>query len=345
MRPVLALVLALVAFAPETYAKRRAAAHRPPFTIPALDAIGANALARKIPGVTIGVRKGSSFYVKSYGERPPGDVYQVASLSKQFTASAILRLAENGTLRVEDKARVWLPELDARFDAITIEHLLQHTSGVREYTTQIPSPYQPKTQQEIFALITNGPPLFTPGARWAYSNSGYFLLGMIIERATSQSYAQYLRDTFFTPLALHETSYCDPAPDGHFLDADGQVYEIPAVHRSLPFAAGALCSSATDLLRWNEALASGRVVSPQSYARMTTGVDPADTPPPGYGYALILDTQDGRRRIWHDGAIRGFMSHLAEYPDEDLTIVVLVNAVGPNRNLASEIADEVALGM
>lgn len=342
MRPLLALLLTLVAFAPETDARRRAVAHRPPFTVPALDGIAASALERGIPGLTIGVRKGSSLYVKSYGTPPPGAVYQIASVSKQFTAAAIMRLADQAKLRVEDKARTWLPELDQRFDAITIEHLLTHTSGVRDYNEQLTTPYEPKTQQEIFALIISGPPLFSPGARFVYSNSGYFLLGMIIERASSQTYAQYLRDAFFTPLGLRETSYCDPAPDGWYIDTNGSVHAIPAADMSLAYAAGALCSSAGDLLRWNEALAAGRVVSPQSYARMTTSVDPRNTPPPGYGYALVLDTFEGRRRIWHNGAILGFMSHLAGYPDEQLSVVVLVNAMHLSRDLATEIADQVA---
>jgi CubicO group peptidase (beta-lactamase class C family) len=137
----------------------------------------------------------------------PDTVFSIGSLTKQFTAAAILKLEDQGKLSVTDKARKFLPELDARFDAITIRHLLHHTSGVREYVTQLTSVTDPKTQQELFAMITGGAPLFPAGSRFEYSNSGYVLLGMIIERVSAQTYQQFTRDTFFTPMNLGSTSY------------------------------------------------------------------------------------------------------------------------------------------
>jgi D-alanyl-D-alanine carboxypeptidase len=340
MRRPLLLLLVLLLAAPTTYARRRAASHPAPFTIPQLETIAADALRAGVPGLTIAVRKGNSTVIRAWGDTPPGSVYQIASVTKQFTAAAIMRLVESGKVRVEEKARTWIPELDARFDAITIEHLLTHRSGLREYNDQLTSAWDPKSQAEILSLITSGPPLFTPGTRYTYSNSGYYLLGMIIERASFMPYAQFLRETFFDPLALRDTSYCGttaPAPDGYVIDQFGTRFAVQAADMSLPYAAGALCSTADDLLRWTDALSTGRAVSPESYARMTK---PALA---SYGYALVIDFLDGHRRIWHNGAILGFESNVMHFPEEGVTVVVLMNAIDLRTgHRATEIAEAVA---
>ena len=331
-RALVILVVFLVSAPPSLAARRRATTPPAPLTIPGIEKIAADALAAGVPGLTIAVRKGNAYYTRAWGAADvakhlpahTADVWQIGSVTKQFTAAAILRLAEAGKLRIEDRARAWLPELDERFEGITIRHLLNHTSGVVDYVEQLGSLYQPKTSAEVLALIAAARPQFAPGARFAYSNSGYFLLGVIIERASATTYEQYLRDTFLVPLQLTETSYCGsgaPAPDGYAQDpADHAVFPIPAMDMSLVWSAGALCSTGMDLVRWNAALSSGRAVSLQSYAMMT---DPGAEP--GYGFALIVDQLDGRRRIWHNGQIPGFQSHLASYPEEELTIAVLAN--------------------
>ncbi|HEY0371626.1 MAG TPA: serine hydrolase domain-containing protein, partial [Thermoanaerobaculia bacterium] len=186
MRRPMALLLVLFLAAPTTYARRRAVSYPPAFAIPELEMIAAEALRDGVPGLTIAVRKGNAQLVQAWGNTRPDSVYQIASVTKQFTAAAIMRLVEGGKVRTEDKARKWLPELDARFDAITVEHLLLHRSGVREYDDQIPNEHEPKTHAQILAIITRGGPLFTPGTSFLYSNSGYYLLGMIVERASSQ---------------------------------------------------------------------------------------------------------------------------------------------------------------
>ncbi len=349
------LLLALLIVTPVLQAERRRAVASPaPYSIAGVDAIAAAALSDGVPGLTIAVRKGNANFVRAYGlfdregNVPAGidSVYQIGSVSKQFTAAAILRLVEEEKLSVDDKARKFLPELDQRFDAITIRHLLNHTSGVRDYNSQLESAYVPKTQQEIVALITSGPPMFPPGSQYEYSNSGYFLLGMILERVTARSYAQYLRDTFFEPLGLGNTSYCGTAsasPDGYAFINRRTVVGVPSADMSLVFAAGALCSTAYDLVRWNASLASGIAVSPQSYARMVEeSVAAYDAAGIRYGFGLMTDTFEGRRRVFHDGAILGFVSHLAWYPDEQLTVVVLMNAIDLSRDRAGEVGEAVA---
>lgn len=322
-RPLLLFLVFLLA-APTTFARRRAASHPEPFAIPELESIAAAALQAGVPGLTIAVRQGNSTLVRAWGNTQPSSVYQIGSVTKQFTASAIMRLVEAGKVRTEDKVRTWIPELDARFDAITIEHLLTHRSGLREYTSQLPNVLEPKTQAQILALIMSGPPTFTPGSSFKYSNSGYYLLGMIVERASSKPYEQFLRETFFEPLALQNTSYCGtkgPAPDGYVIDQGPTVFEVASGNMTLPFSAGALCSTGDDLLRWTAALSGGRVVSADSYAKMTRIAGN------NYGYALFIDSLDGNRRIWHDGVILGFQSYVAHFPDKGVTVVVLINAL------------------
>ncbi len=349
MRRRFLVFLLILTLTPAASARRRAAGVPSTFDIAAVDAIAASAVRSAIPGLTIAVQQGGSLFVKSWGvadvrtNRAVANtsVYQIASVSKQFTAAAIMRLAEQGRLTLDDRARQWVPELHARYDAVTIRHLLTHTSGVADYGALLPNAYEPKTQQEIVAMINTGGALFRPGALYTYSNSGYFLLGMIAERAVSKPYEQLLRELFFDPLRLFSTSYCGTrgaAPDGHRAVS---LEPVAAADMSLVFAAGAVCSNVYDLLRWTDALSNGTAVSMESYAQMTTSVDPDQMAPPGYGFGLVIDTFEERRRIWHNGDILGFQSHVARFPDEELTIVVLLNANG-SIDRASPIAEDVA---
>jgi D-alanyl-D-alanine carboxypeptidase len=350
MRRLLLLALILLTALPAT-ARRRAVGVSEPFVVAAADAIAAAALAEGVPSVTIAVRKGTSLFTRSYGvfdvetgaEARPGSVYQIASVSKQFTAAAIMRLVEDGRLALDERAGLYLPELDPRFDAITIRHLLNHSAGLHDYLFEIENPFEPMTEQQIAGMITSRSPAFPPGSRYAYSNSGYFLLGMIIERVSGRSYEQYLRNTFFEPLGLNDTSYCgtrEPAPGGTLL-LDGQLIPVPPVHMSLVGAAGALCSTAADLVRWNSALTGGIAVTPESYDRMigqgiriALGLD--------YGFGLVVDTRTPTLNIWHNGSILGFQSMLLWRPEQELTIAVLVNMTDLQRDRAGEIAAALA---
>ncbi len=333
----------------------RAVGHRPSFNVPAADEAAERALARGVPGLTIVIRKGDATFSRAYGfadreanvEASIHHEWQVGSVTKQFTAAAVMRLVEAGVLHLGDRARQWLPELDARFDAITIEHLLTHTSGIGEYSDKLTTAWEPLTQQQIVAMINAQPVWFAPGTHFLYSNSGYFLLGMILERASSKTYAQLLDDLFFEPLGINRTSVCGtrtPSPNGYFLSAEG-AFRVQAADMSLLFSAGAICSTPNDLVRWTHALANGTAVSPESYARMTANTDPTLGPPSGYGYGLVVTPLDGRRRVWHNGHVLGFQSHVAYFPDEQLTIAVLVNVSDLLADQATVVAEEVARAM
>jgi D-alanyl-D-alanine carboxypeptidase len=346
------LLVVLIAFvALPASARRRAVSVSDPLVIASADSIAAAALADGIPGLTIAIRKGTAIFTRSYGigdvdsgtEGRTDTVYQIASVTKQFTAAAILRLEEDARLAVGDRAGLYLPELDERFDAITIRHLLTHTSGLRDYESQLQNPFEEISQQEIIEIITSTGPLFSPGSEYQYSNSGYYLLGVIIERTSGRSYEQFLRETFFQPLGLTHTSYCgatSPSPSGTILLA-GSVIPIPAAHMSLVGAAGALCSTVGDLIRWNTALANGIAVSSASYDRMI-GQGVRIGLGLHYGFGLVVDRRGPFLSIWHNGSILGFQSMLLWIPERELTIAVLTNLTDLDRDRAGEIARALA---
>ena len=342
------LALLLILSAPSAFARHRSVSPGPQLAVPAADTIAAQALAEGVPGISIAVRKGDLTFTRAYGSfdreahvaTTVADVFSVGSITKQFTAAAILRLEEQGKLSISDKARKFVPELDSRFDAITIRHLLQHTSGIRDYVDDvIANVTVPKTQQEILAIFTRTGPLFPAGTNWDYSNSGYFLLGMIIERASARTYEQYLRENFLTPMGLLSTSYAGetaPPPRGYNVDSQGAVVQSPVVQPSLLYAAGGICATASDLVRWTVALSS----SP-AFVRMTSDrvrVDSDDE----YGYGLGIDTLGGRTRISHSGGLPGFSAFLSTFPEEKITVAVLTNLGNPKNIEASDIANAIA---
>jgi len=346
MRRLVALLL--LATAPAVFAAKRRAVGSPlpELAVPAADAIAAAAIAEGVPGLSIAVRKGDLTFTRAYGlfDREAGiltntnTVFSIGSVTKQFTAAAILRLEEQGKLSVDDKARKFLPELDARFDRITIRHLLQHTSGIAEYVDYLSSVTDPKTHQEIFAMITGSAPQFPAGSRWEYCNSGYFLLGMIIERASAQTYEQYVRDQFFTPMGLGNTTLSSetaPPPHGYVLD-DGSVAVSAVAHPSLLYAAGGILSTPSDLVRWNTLLVASPLHARMIGERVRANGDN------DYGFGLVIDTFEGRVRVFHTGAVPGFMGWLVWFPEEKITLAVLMNVHDGDGDLAEDVTEAIA---
>jgi len=350
MRRLVALLL--LATAPAAFAaKRRAVVPPAELAVPAADSIAAAQIAEGVPGLSIAVSKGDLTFARAYGlfDREAGiptrtdTVFSTGSLTKQFTAAAIVRLADDGKLSIDDKARKFLPELDARFDAITIRHLLKHMSGVREYVSQLTSVTAPKTRQEIFAMITGAGPKFPAGSDFDYSNSGYYLLGVIIERASAQTYEQYLHDTFLTPMGLGRTSFAGetgPPPRGYTASSGGPVTLDSVVDPSLLYANGSVCSTASDLVRWNTSL----VASPLHAQMISDRVSSVYTEIPGaeYGFGLIIDTFEGRVRVWHGGGQPGFTSSLMWFPEEKLTVAVVMNLNDQHHDHVGETAEAIA---
>src|SRR5689334_19042065 len=300
--------------------------------------------AHRTAGVSVAVVKnGRTVLAKGYGfadlendgPATAQTVYRIGSVTKQFTSAAIMRLVEQGKVSLDDTLQKSLPNFPTQGNRVTVRHLLNHTSGIKSYTSLGPKWQRVErldlATDSLVSLFANEPFDFKPGDAWLYDNSGYFLLGMIIEKVSGKKYGQYLQDEFFTPLGLKGTIYCDQAPlikhraQGYAPKPGGGFINAEPLSMTQPYAAGSLCSTVTDLAAWTLALSSGKVVSPASYKMMTTPLTLNDGKPLSYGFGLGVGTVGGHRQISHNGGINGFISELHHYPDDSLVTVVLTN--------------------
>jgi D-alanyl-D-alanine carboxypeptidase len=326
-----------------------------------VDRIAGHALAQQGAGVSVAVEQdGHIVLAKGYGladmeDRVPATaqtVYPIASVTKQFTAAAIMQLVEQGRLHLNDSLAKVLPELawrDERARHVTVRELLTHTSGIPGYTS-LPGfrrlDAHPQSHASILALITGQPLKFAPGTHAGYSNSGYYLLGLIIERRSGLTYAQYLQRRLFAGLGLSHTGPCPDRPlsgQAHLYIRGGRAPQpAPRISLANAYAAGQLCSTVVDLLHWQDALRSGQVVSPASYTQMTTPLRLADGSKIAYGFGLDLDPIDGHPAISHEGGFPGDAADLTWYPNDHLAIAVLANAsTTPAWTLSAEIAHRI----
>ena len=260
-------------------------------------------------------------------------IYEIGSNTKQFTSAAIMKLVEQGRVKLDDDLSKYVPEFPLHGRHVSIRQLLTHTSGIHDYTS---SPEWPKTWGQVLSpdaiikFVAADTFDFAPGTAYRYDNTGYVLLGMVIEKASGQKYAKYIDAQFFKPLGLRQTSYCpsrtsDPAFALGYTKGPNAIERAQFLDLSHPFAAGALCSSVGDFAKWQRALASGRAVSPASYALMST----ADTLNNGrrinYGFGLVPGTFAGHATVSHTGGIPGFATAAAYVADDSLSIVVFTN--------------------
>ena len=316
------------------------------------------------PGVTVAVVRAGrdTLLLRGYGladvendvPATAQTVYRVGSVTKQFTAAAVMRFVERGRLSLDDTLGALLPGLPAAWRPVRVRQLLNHTSGIPSYTDVGARWLRRSTEDmppdSLLAFVAGDTMDFAPGTSWHYDNTGYVLLGMLLERLGGRTYAELLDAELFQPLALPTIRYCHTEPivphraHGYARDGD-RLVNAPYLSMSQPFGAGVLCATAGDLARWNRLLATGRVVGQPSYSSMTTPEGAARAAPVHYGYALIVDTLGGHRMITHGGAINGFMSANAYFPDDELSVTVLANqAPAPTDALLREIA-RAALGM
>lgn len=315
-----------------------------------LDAFYAPLKNKEAPGIALLVAKnGKIIYEKGFGYADikgkrlvtPATKFRIGSVTKQFTASAILKLQENHLLSVNDKLSKYIPDFP-RGDEVTIHNLLTHTSGIHSYTSKpefISRVTKTISEDSLIGWFKNDPYDFSPGENWMYDNSGYFLLGYIIEKVSGKPYAQYLKETFFDPLGMKNTGVhyagikLENEAYGYSSD-NGKYPEAMNWDMSWAGGAGALYSTVEDLWRWTEALHSGKVISEAGLKSATTPVvlKNGEKASSNYGYGLAMNTYRGQDIIGHSGGLHGFITQLAYYPKQKMTIVMFSNSGNPEVN-------------
>lgn len=299
----------------------------------------------EIAGASIIVYKNDKIlYKKSYGyasielssPMPEEPVFEIGSVTKQFTAAAILKLVEDKKLSLEDDFTDYI-DFDTKGRRITINNLLTHTSGIQGYT-EIPEFSELSIKEfprdSLIRLIEQKEFLFEPNEVLIYNNTGYFLLGLIIEKISGKTYDEFLKETFFQPLGMKNTHYSSNTEVikskvyGYSYTTEG-LKQKPYLDHTWPYSAGSLCSSASDLLIWMTALHK-RIILPDSlYQSLITCAELKDGAQTHYAKGLVNYLNSGHREIAHGGGINGFLTETRYYPDEDLYVICLVNTTGP----------------
>jgi D-alanyl-D-alanine carboxypeptidase len=262
----------------------------------------------------------------------PATIFRIGSMTKQFTAVAVLQLVAAGKLRLDARLETVLPNTPPAWRDITIEQLLNHTSGLAAGTEQPDSlDGVPRTVAELLELSQSPPLVFPPGTNWAYSNTGYIVLGAVIERVSGLRYPTYVKQRIAAPAALHVTGY-DAGEDssanrarGYVVQADDTVKSAGFLHMSQVFSAGALTSNVDDLWQWERQLAGGHLVSHGLLERAWSSTQLPDGRQTGYGFGWFSSEIAGHVTHEHGGAINGFSSYALAVPDEQLYVFVLTN--------------------
>jgi D-alanyl-D-alanine carboxypeptidase len=295
-----------------------------------------------VPGVSVAiVRDGKIVLAKGYGlanvelsvPATEKTVYQLASVTKQFTATAIMMLAEDGKLGLGDEISKHLPDLPTAWKAVAIRQLLNHTSGIKSYTSVkdfFKSARKDYTRREILDLVAKEPLEFPPGEKWNYSNTGYFLLGMIIEKVSGKSYGEFLDERIFKPLGMTQTRVNDlqaiipnRAQGYHW---NGKVLRNGEyVSPTQPFAAGMLVSTVSDLVKWDAALGSEKLLKKSALESMWLPTPLSKGSPAEYGMGWQVKPVNGHRLVSHGGGIPGFSTQISRFLDDRLTVIVLTN--------------------
>lgn len=313
-----------------------------------LDSIAASGvLANRAVGTVAAVVKGNdTLLMKGYGRAnvewdvpmPADAMFEIGSVTKQFTAAAILQLRDEGKLSLDDEITKWFPDFDTRGNTVTVRHLLDHTSGMVGLTEMPEFDLlvwnQAFPRDSAYALIKRYPFQFPTGTAQMYNNSAFWLAGLIVEKASGMTYEDYVEQRIFAPLGMTRSMYCDsgehvPGRANGYSVRNGVIRRAPTnVHR-WPFAAGSLCSTAGDLVKWVRALHGGQVLSPRSYQEMTTPSTLADGTPLRYGLGIGVGKDSrGLTYIGHGGSVSGFTAEAGWYPDAQMAVVVLVNSNG-----------------
>jgi CubicO group peptidase (beta-lactamase class C family) len=320
--------------------------------------VQADVLAQGMPSVSVAIMRGGDVVLaRAWGladavterKAEPTTPYQIGSVSKTFTAALILKLADRGKLSIGDPISRHFDGIRPEWRAITIEQLLNHTSGLKAEFRQVGRGTEPHSRDTLWAMAVRDTLANVPGTKYVYSNTGYMMLGALVERLHGKPYADVLRDEIAKPLGLRSLHVCgvdDPrAARGHTRVPNAKARHLAAFHPSLLLGNGGLCATASDLARWNLALHGGRVVSAASYAAMTTPRGAAAAAR-NYGLGLFVrPTAWGTKIMLHEGTTMGYAAANAWYPAESLSVVVLFNGVPRLPKDVDGIIAQLALGL
>jgi len=294
------------------------------------------------------VRDSDTLLFESYGKAdvewdvpmPLDAMFVLGSVTKQFTAVAVFQLRDEGKLSLDDEITRWLPDFDTRGHTVTLRHLLAHTSGIGDFTeapefgslsTNIRFP-----RDSAYTLLQRTPPQFAPGELQIYNNSGFWLLGLVIEKASGMTYEDYIERKIFAPLGMTRSMYCHSEENvprrahGYFVSRDSVIRRAWTIAHTWPFAAGSICSTVGDMVTWLRALHGGRMLPPASYAELITPATLNDGTPLRYGMGLQVGPDPGGLMyIGHGGRAPGFWVEAGWYPEARMAVVVMINNVGP----------------
>ena len=251
----------------------------------------------------------------------PATRFNIASMTKQFTAGAILLLEDRGKLKTDDLVKKYLTDAPASWDKITIYHLLTHTSGISDDAAK----YEPGTPDKL--VFRDVPLNFQPGEQWAYTNLGYMVLGYLLEKISGQTYEEFVQQNIFKPLGMNDSGLMSfitiiPRRASGYWPGNNGIENAERFDPRIGFSAGSLYSTTEDLLRWEEGLFGGKLLTPASLRKMTT---PFKT---DYACGLHVNRVDGHLMIEHDGNNIGFNADMAYYPEEKIAVIVLANLNG-----------------
>jgi CubicO group peptidase (beta-lactamase class C family) len=320
-----------------------------------VDALLAGLTSSREPGAAVLVAKdGRVVFERGYGITDLRTMrgidartnFRLASVTKQFTAAAVILLVRDGKLRYEDRLTDVFPDFPEYGRAITIRHLLNHTSGLPDYEDLMPPADSSAPAEQIqikdagvLELLTRQESgKFVAGAKWAYSNSGYVLLGLVVEKASGRPFADFLRDRIFVPLKMTGTVAYERGKNevsnrayGHTLEG-GRWSETDQSPTSATLGDGGVYSSLSDLLKWDKAMSGHTLLSePEMRPALTPVQVPADAPtepdgtPADYGFGWFLNPWEGHARMWHYGETIGFRTAIQRFTDDGFTVIVLCN--------------------
>jgi CubicO group peptidase (beta-lactamase class C family) len=265
-------------------------------------------------------------------------VYQVGSVTKQFTAAAIMQLVEQKKIDLDADVTTYLPDYNTQGRRIPVRRLLDHTSGLKDYL-QMPVFHdqigmKPLPRDTLVKLFSKEPFDFEPGEMEKYTNSGYFLLGLIIEKVSGRSYQEYVREYLFERAGMKDSRYCSETAvvpnmaHGYEMSEHGLRHSVRVDH-TWPYAGGSLCATVADLDAWNQALHGGKVLSPAAYNAMITPGTLNDGSPLQYAKGIAVSDIGGHRALHHGGILPGFFTYVEYFPEDSLSIAVAINSQGP----------------